>query len=260
MDIEFDGGYVLYALGVLLGIFSVFYFGFEILLGLSPVTKALLLLAVTSCFLLAGARFYRRFLSIPFYLLGAFSYVVFIVYTLARFGFSREVDFLLLAVSSAAFLGLGYLLRNSGTRLGTKRFRAAISGILLAAIVLSAVDAAGPQPEYSLELKDEVRISSDETVFGTLQVENSFFLYRGTDIPRYEACTSGRESLFVDMKEPGLMPGHSSTTVNLTVQVPRASDGGFALEGVYSIEKAESCPENPAEDTIYVFEEERRYD
>ncbi|MFB6190097.1 MAG: hypothetical protein ABEJ91_00820 [Candidatus Nanohaloarchaea archaeon] len=258
MEFDFDGSYVLYALGVLLGVSSIFYFGFEILLSFSPVTKALLLLTVSAVLILSGLRFSGSFLVLPFYLLGGFSYVVFVAYTMAKFGFSRELDFLLLAFSSAAFLALGYYIREGDLELGQGAFRKSLAVLALTALALSAVDAMGPQPESSLALADSVNISSDETRIGTVKVENSFFLHRDADLPRYSGCAAGDQRLFIEMSDrPELMAGGSSEEVNLTLQVPRDREDGRSIEGVYSIERAEECPESPAGDTIYVFETER---
>jgi hypothetical protein len=265
MNFDFDGSYVLYALGILLGIFSIFYFGFEILLGFSPVTKSLLLLTVSAALILSGLRFSGSFLVVPLYLLGAFSYVVFVAYTMARFGFSKELDFLLLAFSSAAFLALGYYMREGDLEVDRDTFRKGLAALAFMALAVSAVDTVGSQPEYSLELADSVNISSDETRIGTVKVENSFFLHRDAEVPRYSGCAAGETRLLVDReRSPGLMPGGSSEEIDLVLRVPRAHEEGFAMEGVYQVESSDSCPENPSQDVIYVFQDdagsEIRYD
>lgn len=262
---DFDGAYILYALGIILGLSSIFYFGFEILLSFSPVTKSLLLLVAASSLILAGLRFSGGFLVVPFYLLGAFSYAVFIAYTMAKFGFSKEMDFLLLALSSAAFLGLGYYLREGEVEVGPRILRNGIAVLVLVALAVSAVDATGPQPSHSLELVDSVNTSSGEQQVGTVKVENSFFLPRTAEVPRYSGCVKENQPLIVDRKSSaGLMPGGSSEEIDLMLRVPRSHEDGPLIEGIYQVEDSDSCPDDLSEGVVYIFPgnrlSEARYD
>ncbi|MFB6208370.1 MAG: hypothetical protein ABEJ69_03400 [Candidatus Nanohaloarchaea archaeon] len=257
METDFiEESYVMYGLGVLLGVFAVFYFGFEILQGLSPVTKSALLLGVALSFFAAGYSFSQKLLRTALQGLGAVSYVVFVGYLMLKFGFSKEIDFLVLAFSSAIFLGVGYMV-GQGFEVPVQRARQMLVALVLAGLLMVAVDVSGPQPRYDLQLHDNVTLVEGEPVeIGVLRISNDFFLPREVDPVRYETCSSAEQRFLLQQDSPGTVGGDQQVDVSLKVRIPSAMDENVSLEGVYPVKFMEECP---AENSGVIYVVESRY-
>jgi len=263
MDVDLDESWILYGLGAFLGAISILYFGFSLILDLSPAVKSFMLLSFSVVFLFSGELTDRSLLRYSVYSFSTVSYLGFILYTLLRFDLTEAQTLGLLAVSSAAFTGLGYL-KNKDYSIDRARSKqlAAGTGAVLAATLL--IDVSGPQPEYRLELQEEINFTGGETEFGTLTVENRFVLPRNTDIPSYDGCMAYNQTavdhIYITPGEDNLIPGDTVENYSLTEEIdlremlerhrinPEASK---SMEGTYRLERGE-CPESPERKTVYI--------
>lgn len=258
MDLEIDEAKMLYGLGALLGVASIIYFGQELILDLSPTIKSFILLSSTGIFLAAGEYTRQGTIKSALYLFSAFSYLSFLGYIFLRFSFNSGETFLILAASSVVFLALGYL---RSERYGLDRDQARkIIGVLGAAIALTIVfDALGPQPEYSLELREEVEvIEGEEFQVGTLEARNDFLLSRNLELPRFNGCVvtpEERRGLYINPDGDGLIQGRTTETYDLTERVNQRPDTNTTIDGNYTVRR-EECPSDPKEHTIYITEGE----
>ena len=191
---------LLYAVGILLGVAAIFYLGFRLLDDLSPATTPSLLGLAFLAFLIVGIRIERDSLAPVSYALAAGWYLAFVAYVLWTFDPGDGATFLLLAGSSALFIGLGYLATRGRLTLARRRARIGLAVVIVLGAGLLAVDAAGPQPIYTAEFEDSVAVPDrgERVQIGTVTVENEFALPRSADVPRYYACLTAAE--------PGIVP------------------------------------------------------
>lgn len=258
MDVDWDAGTVLYGFGAFLGVVTIAYFGRSVIFALSPTVKALLLLAGSGAGLLTAQYRPRKPFSTAFNVLAVTAYLVFLGYTTLRFSFSTEETFLLLAASSAAFLALGYLVREQGVTIAPVQARKALLVLVVAAFLLTAFDVLGPQPTYNITLNDTVTVETEPQVtLGTVTVENPFLLSRDVDLPRFEAClyTPQRDRMLVsidpdDGQRRSLIPGGGTYTYTYTLtgrvpmERPRDADTEPvpAVTGTLPVEQMDECP------------------
>jgi hypothetical protein len=269
MNFSFDESKFLFGVGALLGVISIFYFGLELIFDLSPTIKSFILVVFSALFFVLGDFVESDLLGISTYVFSGFTYLSFLIYVSVRFSLSQTQTLALLAGSSALFLGLGYVRNEELYSLDSqtsKKASAALFGVLL---ILVAVDVAGSQPEYRLDLKEDVTVSGQEISVGVLEVENSFPLSRNVDLPSYGGCVAYNETvkdgLFISPEGDGLIKGGATETYNLTDDVrirelnePPAGDTirqREAIEGDYQIRTGE-CPDRPDNKTIYVSSED----
>lgn len=270
MDFSFDESKFLFGVGALLGVISIFYFGLELIFDLSPTIKSAILVVFSALFFVLGDFVDSDLLGISTYVFSGFTYLSFLIYVSVRFSLSQTQTLALLAGSSALFLGLGYVRNEELYSLDSqtsKKASAALLGILL---ILVAVDVAGSQPEYRLELKDEASVSNGETYIGVLEVENSFPLSRNIDLPSYDGCAAynetAKDGLYISPDSEGIINGSATETYNLTEDIrvrelnePPAGDTRREREvigGDYNIKTGE-CPDRPdSNKTIYVTRED----
>lgn len=262
MDFKVDNAYILYGAGVFLGIISVLYFGLEIILSFSPVTKSLLLLSGSVIFFSSALYISNKVLDKTLYLLSATSYVVFLGYTLAKFSFGSELTFLALAASSALFIGLGYLVSEEKLDLEKEKIKRflGVVGILVAGLIV--FDVVGAEVQQDLLLEEKVTVSEREDAqIGVLKVQNDFVLHREFELKDYDAClyrSGEKENAYVryENNRDDLIAGMSSREVPLKLSgIPIGHETNKTFEGEYSVEKRESCPESLETNTIVVVEE-----
>lgn len=214
--------------------------------------KAILLFVAFVVLLVLGGAIDRTGLDAAVYALAAGSYLVFVWYLIGTFELGEGEVFLVLGLSSLLFLGLGYLVRETGLVVGRR----------IAFGVLIAVDALDPQPTYSAEFDEEVNLEGAEpwsdVRVGTLVVENEHVLSRTLEAPTYEACsytadglherdavwTGGYESEEIAGSR---LEGGESTSFELTVGTWLfADENGEILDsfedGPIPIETASECP------------------
>lgn len=257
-----EGSKLLYAVGVLFGVLALAYFGSELVFALSPTVKSILLFTAFVVLLVLAGAIERPELDAAVYALAAGSYLVSVWYLIATFDLGKGGVFLVLGLSSLLFLGLGYLVRETGLVVG----RRAAVGVLIVGVVLAggliAADALGPQPTYAAEFDEEVSVEGTEpwsdVRVGTLVVENEHVLSRTLDAPTYEACsyTAGdlhqRDEVRTDGYENEGAQGYrlgggESASFELTVGTWLfADENGEILDafegGPIPVETASECP------------------
>lgn len=268
MVLGIDRETFLYAVGVLLGVAAVAYFGFELFDLISPVTTAALLFATFLCLLVVGIGFDVETLDVVAYALAAGCYLVFVAYVFSQFDVGDGGTFLLLAVSSALFIGLGYLSQRGRLDISRGRAKLVVVVVVLVAVALVGVDLVGAQPTTSTSVEDSVDVPDEResVTVGSVTVANGFFLPRETDVERYGACVYGPDLQPAPIKyDPvvrgGLLGGGESRTYDL-VLTGRAfyDENGRLREGFESresvpVERASECPETGDEPKVVVVPE-----
>lgn len=271
MALGFDREMLLYAVGILLGVAAAVYFGFQFFDEVSPVTTAALLFGGFVCLLVAGVGYDVEFLDVVAYALAAACYLVFVAFVLSRFDVGDGGTFLLLALSSALFIGLGYLAQRGRLSITRQQTKGVILVVMLAAVALVGVDLAGAQPTTSAEFEDSVEIPerSDRVVVGTVTIENEFFLPREADIQRYHACVYGPEFRpapvqYDSRPDSSLMAG--GETWSYDIVLPGGAfytENGTRMEGFEDrdrvpVETASECPETIDDPKVLVVDESER--
>lgn len=201
MDVNVDPTRLLFGVGALLGIAALVYFGFEVIAALSPTVKAAALFLGFVAFL-AAAQGVEDAMETLTYVLGAGSYIVFLIYTVGTFEVSTDGVFLLLAASSGLFVALGYVIGVRERSFDDRHARLVVAGVLVVLALLVVVDAVGAQPTVDRRYEDTVTVPSIEdreprramaqggTAVGTLTVANGFVLSRTADLPRTRVCVA----------------------------------------------------------------------
>lgn len=264
MELEIDESKLLYGLGAFLGIMAIIYFGYELILDLSPTIKSFILLSGAAVFI-GGAEYVRQgLMKSSFYIFASFSYLSFLMYMFVRFSFGSEQIFLILAASSAVFIGLGYLRSEKGFNLARGQAKKFVAAVLVLVAILMVFDVLGSQPEYTLELENSVEIvKGEEVTLGEIVVRNDFLFSRNLEMPTFRGCVFVQEgfdgeNIYISPDTSGLISGSSEKRIPLNEEVHfRVSeeDRNITLKGNYSIVNSE-CPDEPEERTIYVHEGE----
>jgi len=123
MNLEFDSGKLLYALGVLFAIGAFLYFVRDVVFDLSITVKAAVLFFAFVAFFLAGVAIERDVLDVVAFALSGISYAVFLGYVIVQYAPGGTGTFLLFGASAVLFLGLGYLVRERDPALSLRRAR-----------------------------------------------------------------------------------------------------------------------------------------
>lgn len=261
MDFKIDEAKLLYVLGAFLGIIAIIYFGHELILDLSPTIKSFILLSSTVMFLGAAEYVRQDILKSSFYIFSAFSYLSFLVYMFARFSFSSEQIFLILAASSAVFIGLGYLRSEKGYEVTQDQARKVLGALIVLVALAVVFDVLGSQPEYSLELHKTVDVAEgEEFEIGVLELRNDFLLSRNIDTPTFRGCLFIEEghdgrNIYVNPDVGGLVSGGTTDRISLTedAHYERHEDQNVTISGNYTVVN-EECPSEPEERTVYIHE------
>lgn len=190
---EIDSSKILYLVGAVLGVATIVYFSAEIIVELSPTLKAAILFLGFFFFLAAAQYSESDLLGLVLYVLAAGSYVVFLGYTVLRFSLGENGVFLLLGVSSALFIGLGYALHEKELGLERRQALGVMAAVVLVAVAATGFDVLGPQPTVDSEFRDSVSLQDvdspgDRVVVGTVTARNSFVLSRTAELPGLHAC------------------------------------------------------------------------
>lgn len=254
---DFDSSTAFYALGVVFGLFSIIYFGIEVILEISPVVKAGMLFVASLTFFSATGLSSSRWSDISLYFMASFSYLIFVAYTLLRFDFGSAGTFLMLAGSSAAFMIAGYIVSEKELTIPKEKSKyLVIAGVVILA-GLFLFDVSGPQPEVELELRNSVNLTlNEETSLGTVKVSNDFVLPRGFEVPNYGACVteSGMDVNVYTERGGDTIDGKSEMEMELKAQVYGEMREEDNVTGVYSVVETEKCLRGDAQDQISVFE------
>lgn len=241
-----------YVLGMIFGLFSILYFGIEVILEISPAVKSAILFLASLTFFSGTGLTDSKWRNIPLYFLASASYLIFVAYTLLRFDFGSAATFLILAGSSTVFLAAGYLVGEKEIQIPEKKAKYLVAAGLILIVGLFLFDISGPQPEVNLELRNSVNLTQgEETGIGTVTASNSFVLPRAVEIPNYEACTSAsrsRISLYTE-KEGDTVPGKSSIDMELKARFYGPEN---TTSQAFTVRRTEECIEE--EGQISVFE------
>lgn len=268
MSFDIDNSHVLYGLGVVLGVFTVLYFGLEVILSLSPATKSFLLLAGSAGFFILADYLKTDIIETVLYILSGTTYLVFTGYTLLRFELGSELTFLFLAASSALFIFLGYRVSEKGLGVDRERYKQLLTGLAAISAVLLVFDVLGAQPEHNLQLDEQVELSAgEEAVIGTYTVGNNFLLPRDANPRRYSSCIFNdgervrRTYSSIDWpdREPGMLYSGDSVQGNITASIHEVSveheNETVNVSGTYSIGLQNSCPQTAEGNQVVVVEE-----
>ncbi len=273
MDFKIDRFSILYGLGVILGIVAVIYFGQQLILDLSPTIKSLLLLFLFLFFLIVGIYTDTSILDNVSLILSGSSYIIFLGYTIFRFNIGQNGTFLFLAFSSVLFIGLGYLLREKNTKISSKQVKILIIGLVLVSGILLVADISGSQPTYSLDLKEQIYISNNDTSIdrpidrrsievGSITIRNDFVLSRIVDVPSYDACIYlpqlRRVSTFTENPRNNIIGGGETKRhrLNIRFPIPRQTTNNTQINytGTYTIERhnGTDCPKQTQQKKITI--------
>jgi hypothetical protein len=263
-NLDFDASKVLYIFGAFLGICSIAYFGFELILNLSPTLKSFIILIGSVMFLVSTDLVENSILKFCLFVLSAFSYLSFLAYTFARFSMGSRQVFLILAASSAAFTGLGYVKSEKNFELELGQAKQILGLLTVTIFVLVAFDGVGAQPEYELNLKDTVEVSEGEELsLGVLEVHNDFLFSRNMDLPRHTGClvfseNESPERIYSSPDGKGIIMGQKKEKFNITETIGERherrlnqEDEDLNLSGSYKVYNKE-CPESPNKKGAFV--------
>lgn len=267
MNLDIDGGTLLYALGVLFGLGALAYFARDVVFGLSITVTAALLFVAFLAFLAAGLALDRDRLGVVAYALSASSYAVFLGYVTTRYAVGDTGVFLLLAASAALFVGLGYGVRRRALAVDRRTAAYAVVGLAAASALLIAADAASGGVRYDADLVGETTVQTPDdretgrvlaaAEVGTLAVRNPSPFARATDLPDAAACVVGVDAppdaaaVEYDPRGydvPGRLDGGDGREHDVVVRLPVAANG----TATYAVERGEDCDAARAEPTVVV--------
>lgn len=240
-----------YVLGMIFGLFTILYFGIEVILEISPAVKSAILFLASITFFSGTGLTDSKWGNIPLYFLASTSYLIFVGYTLLRFDFGSAATFLILAGSSTVFLAAGYLVGEKEIRIPEKKAKYLVAAGLILIVGLFLFDLSGSQPEVSLQLRDSVNLTQgEETAVGTVTVSNSFVLPRAFEVPNYRACTQNSRVDIYTEKEGDTVPGKQKVDINLKARyyVPETEN----LTGkVYQVRETGECIEKEGQISVF---------
>lgn len=262
MDLGLDSSTAFYTLGVIFGIFTIIYFGIEVIVEISPVAKSAILLLSSMVFFSATGLTTSRWKNIPLYSLASFSYLIFVAYTLVKFQFGSVGTFLMLAGSSTVFFGAGYLVSERDVEVPREKakYLVVVGVVLIAALFI--FDAMGSEAQVDLQLRNDVNMTyGSETALGTIHVSNSFVLPRSYELPNYDACLpegDHRVSLYVEEGKDLVYKGQDiemELKARYYPEVERRDEMNKTWES-YSVVKTEECVRKEGQVSVF----ERNYD
>ena len=273
MNFAVDGGKLLYALGIAFALGALVYFTRDVVFGLSVTVTALLLFVGFLAAFVAGLALDRDVLDVVAYALGGLSYVVGVGYVLTRYAVGETGTFLLLSVSAAVFLGLGYAVREHDLAVDRRTAGIVLFGALAVSVVFVGADAATGGVVYTAALDDETtaQLTSAEAAeprrvvevsVGTLVARNDSPFTRPIDLPAARACVVGvdtprgadRGSLQYDPRPDGTpLAGGGERSYELRVVVPTTANESRVT---YGIERREDCDVRRETPTILIVDDE----
>lgn len=273
MSPDVDSGTILYVVGVLFGLAAFAYFLPDVVFGLSITVRAALLLLAFVGLLLAGLALERDVLDLVAFALAAIAYVVWLYYVVSRYDPGRTAVFLLLALSAALFVGLGYGLREVEFVLDRRDAAAAVGGLVVAALVLVAADALAGGVAYEVGLNDSATVEVPEragdrqslalveTRVGTVTASNDFVFREPLDWPRTSGCLVGFDAPSDERALLEVGPsrvdagdsigGRSEVAAPITARLPVRTNRTGPLE--VAVERGGSCEATRDSPTLLVF-------
>jgi len=267
MDTDIDRVKMLYAVGVVLGVVATFYFGFRILESLSPTTTSAVLFLGFVAFLFAGLYVKTETLDTVFYVLSAGSYLVFVAYVLSTYDLGDGGVFVLLAGSSALFVGLGYASSTGRLELDRRTAAGGVAVTLVLIVALLGFDATGGQPTYSHDFNETVDVPEDRrttVTVGETTARNPFVLSRRAELPSVGGCVYTPETEFTDLSYDEspyslILAGGETRSFRVVVSASAFYDHEtdelheiFADRDSVPVETADECPDEADEPKLVV--------
>ena len=177
---------IFYGSSAFLGILAIFYFGFEYLVALSPLTISIILSALFLSFLGFGLRREDN-TAVLSYIFSAGAYIIGLFYTTIKFEFNSDQILLSLILSSGVFAGLGYLITQKGFELEKNWFKYGLIALTVLVAGLLIYDVSSDPIEYEYSLVNEVEIN-DSMVLGNYTVTKTSFLPEESNTISFQAC------------------------------------------------------------------------
>lgn len=274
MDFDVDPGTVLYALGAILGLAALVYFMRDLVFGLSITVKAILLLLAFAAFLVGGLATDRDVVDLVALSLAGGAYLAFLAYVNNNYSIGETGTFLLLALSAALFVGLGYALHEREVAVPVRTAAYVVGAAFLVSLVLVGADAATGDVQYEPALNDTVTVEPPaqsepgdryrhlEARIGTVTASNPFVFTRKLDPPQTSACvatpeTGPTESQHVGYSYPQGYDDWPRTigggeTVDIAMTTHLRTDANRTSPLTFAVERGTSCPDDVSEPTIVV--------
>lgn len=271
MDLDIDGGTLLYVLGIGFALAALAYFVRDVVFALSITVKASLLFLAFIGFLLGGIAMNRDVLDRVSLVLSGAAYVVFVGYVISRYGLDATAIFLVLAASAVLFVGLGYGLRQYRPAITPRTARLLAIAIVAVAVLLVGADVVTAGVTYETEFEDSVTVSppadappdrpvvQGEATIGTITVTNEGPFTRSLDMPRIEGCVVGvdvgsetRTYVQYDPRtydRPDYVSGGSGHEFELVTRLPVPNETD---QLTYAIERGTDCDVERDEPTLIV--------
>ncbi|RQG92914.1 hypothetical protein EA462_01445 [Natrarchaeobius halalkaliphilus] len=270
MNLDLDGGKVLYALGIAFALGALLYFVRDVVFGLSITVTAALLFVLFVAFFVAGLALERDLLDPVAFALAAITYAVFLWYVVSRYQLWETGIFLVLAVSAALFIGLGYGVREYRLAVPLRIAGLIVVALLAVSLVFVGADVAGGGISYGAELEERVTVtvpddaSGGDTVrverhLGTVTATNEFVFTRPLDMPGVRGCVVGTDEIADEhvhvgydpgsYQQPEAVGGNDAYSADLTAQFTVDVD---ADELALAVERGDDCDVTRSEPTLVV--------
>ena len=272
MDIDVDGGTLLYLLGIGFAFAALAYFARDVVFSLSITVKAALLFLSFLSFLLGGIAIDRDVLDDISLILSGAAYVVFVIYVVSRHGLDATGVFFVLFGSALLFVALGYTLRTHQPTISPRIGAVLVAVFVGLAVLLIGADVATAGLTTSVDVNDSVTVSAPadaprdrdvvpgEGRVGTLTVTNEGPFTRSLSLPELSGClvgTSVDEGPGVSLRynprsynRPDHLAGGESTDYRITARlpIPNGTD-----EMTYAVERGSNCEVTRDEPTLIVL-------
>jgi hypothetical protein len=274
MDLDIDGGVLLYVLGIGFALAALAYFVRDVVFALSITVKAALLFVAFLGFLLGGIAMDRDVLDRVSLVLAGAAYVVFVVYVVTRYGLDATAIFLVLAASAVLFVGLGYGLRQYRPAISPRTATVLAVALVAVAVLLVGADVATAGVTYETEFDESVTVTAPadapperpvvqgEATIGSITVTNEGPFTRSLDMPRMEGCVVGvdagsetRTYVQYDPRtydRPDYVSGGTSQNFDLVTRLPIPNE---TEQLTYAIERGTDCDVDRDEPTLIVDDE-----
>jgi hypothetical protein len=277
MNLDIDGGKILYALGVVFALGAFAYFVRDVVFGLSITVKAALLFVTFLAFLLVGLSVDRGALDVVAYALAALAYVVLLAYLITRYDPTETGVFGLFAVSAVLFVGLGYVVRQGGVEVPARTLRYGLLALAAVGLLLVGADVATAGVAYDAELDEEVTLTVPEGALegegprtvplegriGTLTATNAGPFTRPVELPSMAGCVVGTDAVAGNdarfsyrprsYERPDRIAGGETRDHAVHVEIPVESNATDDGSMTFAVERADDCTLSREDPTIVVI-------
>ena len=228
---------IFYGASAFLGILAILYFGFEYLVALSPFTISVMLFSTFAAFLGIGLDRSGNS-SVLSYIFSSGAYVVGLFYTIGKFDLGENGIMFGLAVSSAVFAGLGYMItqKDFSPERDQLKYIALVIAVMVGGLVI--YDSGSDEVFHEHSLVEEVELNESITL-GQVKTKKPGILPRESSNARFMVCaynetgipqsSSGFSSSADTMKFGSILE-----TENITVDLDMED---FEFEGPVSVEE-----------------------